>query len=257
MPETTAIVAKQALELEWHEKHADQGDDEQISRYKRLVLERMRERQWVLLGDLTDKRVLDVGCGVGRETVELARRGASVVAVDLSPTLVGAARKRAEDAGFAGRVEFKVCAAEDLADHGDQFDIVLGNGVLHHLDLSAFKATLVRLLKPGAVAQFSEPLGHNPLLRLYRRLTPGLHSPTERPLIATDIAEFVEGFGSVRVEYFNFVGLALLAAPYVLGGRAASALLRLALRWDRTILKERPALQRLCQYVIVQVGAPA
>jgi len=256
MPEEHAIATKHALELQWHEEHADQGEDEQISKYKTLVLEGMRERQWALLGDLTDKRVLDVGCGVGRETVELARRGARVVAVDLSPTLVAAARKRVGDAGFGHRVEFKACAAEDLAADGDQFDVVLGNGVLHHFDLPAFKTTLVQLLKPGAVAQFSEPIGHNPLLRLYRWLTPGLHSPTERPLTATDIAGFVAGFRSVRVEYFNFTGLALLAAPYLVGRRASRALLRLALRWDGTILKGRPALQRLCQYVIVQVGAP-
>lgn len=257
MPNEDRIATKHALELQWHEEHADQGEDEQISAYKTLVLECMRERQWALLGDLTDKRVLDVGCGVGRETVELARRGAHVVAVDLSPTLVAAARRRVVDAGVEHRVEFKACAAEDLAAHGDRFDVVMGNGVLHHFDIPAFKSTLLKLLRPGAVAQFAEPLGHNSLLRLYRRLTPGWHSPTERPLTAMDIAVFVEGFRSPRVEYFNLVGLAFLAAPYVLGRRFSRALLHLALRWDSTILRGRPALGRLAQYVIIQVGASA
>jgi len=76
--------------------------NERISVYKQLILRRMRERQWSMLGDLTGKRVLEVGCGVGRETVELAMRGAQVVASDLSPTLVDRARRRASESGGGG-----------------------------------------------------------------------------------------------------------------------------------------------------------
>ncbi|HEX4510332.1 MAG TPA: RsmD family RNA methyltransferase, partial [Burkholderiaceae bacterium] len=51
--------------------------------------DRMRE---TLLGwlpdDLSGRRVLDAGCGTGALAIEAARRGAQVVAIDLSPTLV-------------------------------------------------------------------------------------------------------------------------------------------------------------------------
>src|SRR6266550_4664330 len=82
-PSSMSRSAKHALELAWHEAHPDEGQDERISTYKKLVIGRLRQRQWALLGDVAGKRVLDVGCGVGRETVALARRGAQVVAVDL------------------------------------------------------------------------------------------------------------------------------------------------------------------------------
>ena len=250
------LARKHALELKWHEEHAHEGEDERISTYKKLVLRELRQRQWTLLGNLEGKRVLDVGCGVGRETVELARRGARVVAVDLSPTLVASARRRATQAGVADRVEFRVCAAEDLASGEDRFDVVLGNGVLHHFDLPTFKRTLTLLMGPGAVAQFAEPLAHNPLLWVYRRLTPHLHSPTEEPLRKSDIAAFVDGFRDVSTEYVNLLGLLLLAAPYVVGQRVASALLRVALRSDRAVFDAVPSLQGFCQYVIIQVGTP-
>ena len=48
-----------------------------------------------LPADLTGKRVLDAGCGTGALAVEAARRGAEVVAVDVSASLIGIARERA------------------------------------------------------------------------------------------------------------------------------------------------------------------
>jgi len=256
MPEEISAAARHALELEWHEEHAEEGEQERISVYKQLILRRMRERQWSMLGDLTRKRVLEVGCGVGRETVELAKRGAEVVASDLSPTLVERARRRASESGVAGRVAFKVGAAEELTTDGEKFDVIVGNGVLHHLDIATFKRSLLRLMKPEGVAQFQEPLVHNPLLRLYRLLTPHLHSPTERPLAQKDVLSFAEGFRDVDIEYFNLVGLLLLPAPYIVGSWVSDALVRWAVHYDKAIFAVMPALQRFCQYVIIQVGRP-
>lgn len=79
--------------------------------------DRMRE---LLLGwlpqDLRGRRLLDAGCGTGALAVEAARRGASVVAVDLSPTLIGIAAQRVP-AGLGRHIEY-------LA--GDMLDAALG-----------------------------------------------------------------------------------------------------------------------------------
>ena len=79
--------------------------------------ERMRS---TLLGwlpeDLQGCRVLDAGCGTGAASVALARRGADVVAVDLSATLVGLARERSAGHG-PGQIDFRV---------GDMLDPALG-----------------------------------------------------------------------------------------------------------------------------------
>src|ERR1700722_4447134 len=77
-------------------------------------------------------RVLDVGCGVGRWSRLLAARGARVTGVDLSPPMIGEARRRAADAGLAERCRFLVqdSAALDLP---EQFDLVLGVTVLQHI----------------------------------------------------------------------------------------------------------------------------
>jgi magnesium-protoporphyrin O-methyltransferase len=66
--------------------------------------------------DLTGRRLLDAGCGTGALAVEAARRGAEVVAIDLSPTLVGLARDRLPE-DVAGRIDFR---------SGDMLDPALG-----------------------------------------------------------------------------------------------------------------------------------
>jgi magnesium-protoporphyrin O-methyltransferase len=67
--------------------------------------------------DLRNTRLLDAGCGTGALAVEAARRGAHVVAIDLSPTLVGLARERLPHDLGDGRIEFHV---------GDMLDPALG-----------------------------------------------------------------------------------------------------------------------------------
>ncbi len=109
-------------------------------------------------------RVLDVGCGVGRWSRLLASRGARVTGVDLSPTMIAEARRRAAQAGLASRCRFLV---QDLArlDAGEPYDLVLGVTVLQHiLDPGALRAAVQRLaahLAPGGrlVLLEAAPLG--------------------------------------------------------------------------------------------------
>jgi SAM-dependent methyltransferase len=99
-----------------------------------------------------DTRVLDVGCGVGRWSRLLAARGARVTGVDLSPTMIAEAQRRAAADGVAAHCRFEV---QDLSklDVGERFDLVLGVTVLQHiLDPAALRAAfaaMTRHLAPG------------------------------------------------------------------------------------------------------------
>jgi 2-polyprenyl-3-methyl-5-hydroxy-6-metoxy-1,4-benzoquinol methylase len=97
-------------------------------------------------------RVLDVGCGVGRWSSLLAARGAVVTGMDLSPTMIAEANRRAAANGVADRCRFLV---QDLAqlDAGEKFDLVLGVTVLQHiLDADSLHSAVQRMsdhLAPG------------------------------------------------------------------------------------------------------------
>jgi magnesium-protoporphyrin O-methyltransferase len=82
--------------------------------------------------DLTGLRLLDAGCGTGALAVEAARRGAAVVAIDLSPTLVDLARERAPRDLGTGSIDFR---SGDMLDPAlGEFDHVVGMDSLIHYD---------------------------------------------------------------------------------------------------------------------------
>lgn len=82
--------------------------------------------------------ILEIGAATGRYTLELARRGYTLTAVDLSASLIEACRKRLADDGLAKQVRLVVADARDLsAVTENQFDAVLLMGPLYHLIIEA------------------------------------------------------------------------------------------------------------------------
>lgn len=81
-----------------------------------------------------DKKVLEIGCGIGTDTINFARAGAEVTAIDLSSESLALARKRAEVFGLADRIRFVEANAEKLTEciEPQEFDLVYSFGVIHH-----------------------------------------------------------------------------------------------------------------------------
>ena len=80
------------------------------------------------------KRVLEIGCGLGTDTVNFARAGAQVTAIDLSDQSAALARQRLEVYGLGDRVTIHVGNAEELPSilPPQTFDLVYSFGVIHH-----------------------------------------------------------------------------------------------------------------------------
>lgn len=80
------------------------------------------------------KRVLEVGCGIGTDSINFARAGARLTAVDLSGESLRIAAQRAEVMGVADRIDFVQANAEELTSAvGDEpYDLVYSFGVVHH-----------------------------------------------------------------------------------------------------------------------------
>lgn len=79
------------------------------------------------------KRVLEIGCGIGTDTINFARSGAQVTAVDLSSESLALAKKRAEVFGLTN-ITFYQANAEQLSDvvPAERYDLVYSFGVIHH-----------------------------------------------------------------------------------------------------------------------------
>ena len=60
------------------------------------------------LGNIKAKRILEVGCGVGQLAIELGKRGASVMAIDLCPEMIHIAQRKVDQFGLENRIQFQV-----------------------------------------------------------------------------------------------------------------------------------------------------
>jgi SAM-dependent methyltransferase len=136
--------------------------------YNRAInlTQRMALEPWLKVAPGT--RVLDVGCGIGRWSRRLAAAGAEVTGVDISPTMLAEAQRRAEAEGVAGRCRFVLSDLARLEVAGT-FDLILGVTVLQHLlapaDLVAALARLVSRLSPGGRLVLLEAMPSRPTER--------------------------------------------------------------------------------------------
>ena len=137
--------------------------------------------------DLTGLRVLDAGCGTGQLAVELAGRGAQVVAVDLSPTLIQLAAERAAALPVAGRIEFRAGDMLDSA-HGRFDHVVAMDSLIHYSAADAVAALGVLAGRTGGSILFTFA-PRTPLLALMhavgRCLPRSSRSPSIEPVAET------------------------------------------------------------------------
>ena len=151
-------------------------------------------------GLITPGRALDLGCGPGRNALQLASAGFTVDAVDLSPTAIAWAEDRARDAG--AEVEFHCGDAFTLTatDLGGPYDLIYDSGCFHHLPPHrrvSYLALLDRFLAPGghlAITCFAagEMGSELPDAEFYRnsRLDGGLaYTPESLRWIFSDLTE--------------------------------------------------------------------
>ncbi len=134
--------------------------------------------------DLSGLRVLDAGCGTGALAVEAAHRGASVLAIDLSTTLVGLARERQPQLRNGGAIDFR--AGDMLAPELGDFDYVVGmDSVIHYETGDAVNvlAGLAQRTRVGLIFTFVPSNAALELFRAVGKLFPrGDRSPAVVPV---------------------------------------------------------------------------
>ncbi|MDN5325836.1 MAG: hypothetical protein PWP41_532 [Moorella sp. (in: firmicutes)] len=107
-----------------------------------------KEPIYAYLDPHAGEHILDVGCGTGNFSLELARRGVKVTGIDISNPMLAKARKKAADAGLA--IEFLHADAMNLPFGDNTFDKIVSVTALEFApDLKAVLEESYRVLKPG------------------------------------------------------------------------------------------------------------
>ena len=151
--------------------------------------------------------VLELGCGTGYFTRELARSGADVVAVDVSPELLELARADCS----TKNVCYEVQNACELGYPDAVFDSVVGNSVLHHLEIEAALREIYRVLRLGGSVYFTEPNMLNPQIAIQKNV-PWIKrklgdSPDETAFFRWALRRVLEqtGYRDIRIDPFDFL----------------------------------------------------
>ena len=156
--------------------------------------------------NVSNREILDYGCGVG-PTIEkvINLNPKKISGIDISDVSIAKAKENFKNQEVDVNLHVDNCEKTKFDDN--KFDLVYGLGILHHLQLSESINEMTRILKPGGTILFIEPLGTNPIINLYRKLTPLSRSPDEHPLIEKDFELIREKFKKTTLKYYGFLTL--------------------------------------------------
>ncbi len=186
-----------------------------VSMFYRLLERAMLDYRREVEGSANDGRCLEFGCGPGD-----ALWVDGGYAFDLSEEALVQAQQQAARRGL--RLRFCQADAERLPYRDESFDLIYGRAILHHMDTTTAAREIHRLLQPGGKAIFSEALGLNPVVNLFRRLTPRLRSADEHPLTFRDFRIY-RSYLSVKIQTYCFLwnGLLVMRKDFPPGSRSS------------------------------------
>lgn len=251
-PESTANAPERIdRERQFHDREYQDQSRRRIWSFYTVARRCYEAYRSFLIRECSGKDVLEYGCGSGSVAPLLAPSAGRVTGIDLSAVAIDQARSAATAKGLD--IDYRVMNAEAMSFDDESFDLICGSGILHHLDLRAAYGELARTLRPAGKAVFLEPLGHNPLINLYRRLTPGLRTADEHPLVLRDFALARRYFRRVDVRYYTLFPLALIPLR---GSRLSRRILPICEALDDVAFALLPFLRPLAWCSIVTLTEP-
>ena len=148
------------------------------------------------------KKILEIGCASGNDAISYTKYAAFYCGLDISDEAIrNANRLNLKNSEF-------LCVDGHKIPKGDEeFDCVVVNSLLHHLDLLKSFKEIHRVLKSDGYLIFREPLGTNPFFQIYRHFTPSARTPDERPFTFSDVRLMKSFFDLKEVQWFGFFSI--------------------------------------------------
>ncbi|HLD72435.1 MAG TPA: class I SAM-dependent methyltransferase [Candidatus Nanoarchaeia archaeon] len=195
-----------------------------------------------LLGDIKDKRLLEIACGSGAQALFFCREGAELAAIDISEKSISETRKVLTENNFR-QVQVKKMDARALSFQENTFDLVYFNSLLMHIkdeDQDKVIQESLRVLKPGGKLIFIETLKHWLFAFPYRTFSPYRHSrPEYIPF------KFLKKIQAKHREFYLFSCFFLFLFFLIKNKRIVSKLFHALSRIDNFLMQVIPPLRKL------------
>ncbi|MEM6997429.1 MAG: class I SAM-dependent methyltransferase [Patescibacteria group bacterium] len=194
---------------------------------------RMETDLEAMMGKVEGKVVLDYGCYSGGVSLVLSDNGAKrVVGIDISERGVKQAKKK-----NIKHAEFHVMDAHKTTFDDNTFDYIFGRSILHHLDWEIALKEIERILKPGGIAVFTEPLNINPFAKLLRAITKSARTHDELALQLWHLRTASQIFPGSKNSYYNLLTVPVGMLSSKLSKNPNNVVMRTVDVVDRLLLK--------------------
>ncbi len=212
-------------ELEFHNFDREKSEEEIIKKQEEIQVHSNKKfysitytqtkyiDDW-LKENLKNKIFLDYACGDGLTSIKASKYKPSlIIGIDISDVSIVNASKLAKSNGLNNAFFLQAdCENTELPDNS--VDIILCQGMLHHLDLKIAFPELNRILKKGGKILCVEALSVNPLIQLYRDLTPEMRTEWEKAhILGPKELKFAKKFFKVNDVKYWFL-FSLFSVPF-------------------------------------------
>lgn len=164
------------------------------------------------LGDIKNKRILDLGCGAGESSVFFAKKGAKVTATDISAGMLKVVKKLAKK--HKTSLKTAQCYSHKTPFKKESFDIVYAANLLHHVVSKSTLKEVKRVLKKGGIFVSWDPLDHNFFINVYRNIASKVRTKDEHPIKFSQLKELNNYFKTVEIETTWFFSLLIFFKYY-------------------------------------------
>jgi ubiquinone/menaquinone biosynthesis C-methylase UbiE len=221
------LCARKKMELDFHDRDRDQQRIQSMDQktyekyygnrryYRGTGLSREYVARWIT-DNARDRVFLDYACGNGLYAINAAKAGALLsLGLDLSPISIENAKQEAVRQDVSEKTVFIIADAENTHLPDNSIDVIICSGMLHHLDLSYAFPEMRRILKPGGKILAVEALNYNPIIRLYRMLTPQMRTDWEKKhILSLADVKFARRFFCIgEIKYWHITSI---LSPYMM-----------------------------------------
>lgn len=219
-----------------------------------------------IIGDIKNKKILDLGCGLGEASIYFATKLAKVTALDISPGMLKLTNKLA----LINKVKIKthLATAENFKlKKSDKFDIIYAGNCLHHSNIKETLKSISLHLKKGGIFVSWDPIAYNPIINIYRKLANKVRTVDEHPFTVSDINLIKKNFKNVQTKYFWLLTLLIFIFMYIFQKRDPNkerywkAIIYEEKKWkwiyiplefiDKILLLLFPPLRLLCWNIVI------